>query len=274
MKFSVLMSLYDKEDPAWFEECLSSITCKQSLQPDEIVIVEDGPLKPELTSIIDDFSKSQKIEFVIVKFAVNVGLSRALRAGLYKCKNEYVARMDTDDIAFPKRFEKQLDYLKNNDDVKILGSSAVIIDEKSRLTGKIRVVPENNEDIYNELWTCPIIHPSVMFKKSYILAAGSYSKKLKRRQDYDLWFRCALNGYSFHNLSEPLIKYRVTSLTNKKNSIKVTLQQAKIGIVGSYKLKLGIKAYIGVFFPLFKSLLPQSLRPFVLSFFSRFDSRN
>jgi len=274
MKISVLMSLYDKEEPSWFEECLSSITYKQSLQPDEIVIVEDGALKPELTSILDRFSKNTNIPFIRVKFTENVGLSRALRAGLYKCNNEYVARMDTDDVAFPERFEKQIDYFKNNTSVQILGSSAVEIDEKSRLTGKVRVVPEKNENIYKELWTCPIIHPSVMFKKSYLLAAGSYSKKLKRRQDYDLWFRCALKGYLFHNLPEPLIKYRVTPLGSKKNSIQVTLQQARIGIIGSYKLKLGIKAYIGVFFPVFKSLLPESLRPFILSYFSRFDPRN
>lgn len=274
MKFSVLLSLYDKENPLWLDECLNSLTTQQTLVPNEIVIVEDGPINDCLSDILSKYQRDSVVCLTRVKLENNVGLGEALNIGLKKCKHELVARMDTDDIALPSRFERQVNFLLDNPGVDILGSSAIEIDEYSNASEYKRKVPEKNKEIYEYLWTCPILHPTVMFKKSFIMDVGSYSKFLKRRQDYELWFRCAKNNAVFHNLQEPLLKYRITAESHKKNSLKVALLQARIGLNGSLNLKLGLKAYIGVFYPVLKPLLPSKIRCFIMNKLKRFDPRS
>lgn len=273
LKFSVLLSLYDKENPTWLSACLDSICNNQILKPDEVVVVEDGPLGRDLADILDKYQQATSVIFKRIKLERNVGLGEALNVGLDNCSNELVARMDTDDIADPMRFKKQIDFYLENPKVDILGSAAIDIDEFDSPLEVQRKVPESHKDIYDNLWSCPVIHPTVMFKKSFILAVGSYLSSLKRRQDYELWFRCAGNGAVFHNLQEPLLKYRITSESHKKNSLKVSLSQSKIGLHGSLRLRLGVKAYIGVFYPVFKSLLPIRIRSIVVNKFRRFDPR-
>lgn len=273
LEFSVLLSLYDKENPLWLDNCFDSLINSQTLLPNEVVIVEDGPLNTQLTNILNKYQTNSSVPFNRIKLEENVGLGKALSIGLESCKFDLVARMDTDDVAEPTRFEQQVTFFSNNPCLHILGSSAIDIDESGNVLGHQRTVPEKNENIYRNLWSCPLIHPTVMFKKSFILGVGSYSTLLKRRQDYDLWFRCAIAGATFHNLQEPLVKYRVTSQSHKKNSFRVSCIQARIGLVGSISLKLGIKAYVGVFYPVLKSILPNNLRVFIVSKLSRFDPR-
>ena len=268
-----LLSLYDKENPAWLEACLDSIINKQTLPPTQIILVEDGPINISLSGVLDNYQKVKKVDFRRVKLEQNVGLGSALKVGLESCSFELVARMDTDDVAEPIRFEKQIEFFLENPDIDILGTSALDIDEHGEVLKIQRKLPEKSEDIYKNMWACPILHPSVMFKKSFILAVGSYSTSLKRRQDYELWFRCAEAGAVFHNLQEPLVKYRITAQSYRKNSFDVSLIQAKIGLRGALSLKLGFKAYIGVFYPVLKSILPNSLRLFLIDKLKRFDPR-
>jgi glycosyltransferase involved in cell wall biosynthesis len=273
LKFSVLLSLYDKENPVCLEACLDSIFNEQTLPPSEVVLVEDGPINTTLTGILDNYQKIKKVDFKRIKLEQNMGLGYALKFGLESCSFELVARMDTDDIAEPTRFEKQINFFLENPDIHILGTSALDIDEYGNVLTEQRKLPEKSADIYNSMWACPILHPTVMFKKSFITAVGSYSTSLKRRQDYELWFRCAKAGAVFHNLQEPLLKYRITAQSYRKNSLSVSLLQAKIGLRGALSLNLGFKAYIGVFYPVFKSILPNSARLFVVDKLRRFDPR-
>ena len=107
--FSVLLSVYHKEKAEFLDEALNSIVC-QTLKPDEIIIVEDGPLTNELNNVLDKFETENKcVKRVPLK--VNSGLGKALNEGLKHCSNDLVARMDTDDIAFPDRFEKQVEFM-------------------------------------------------------------------------------------------------------------------------------------------------------------------
>ena len=107
MKFSVLMSVYKNEKAEYMKLALESIYNNQSLKPNEIILVQDGPLTQELYTLIDDYKKKYKGILKTINLEKNIGLGNALNIGLEKCTYELIARMDTDDIAFSERFKKQ-----------------------------------------------------------------------------------------------------------------------------------------------------------------------
>jgi glycosyltransferase involved in cell wall biosynthesis len=254
--FSVLLSIYRKENPTYFRLALDSVW-NQTLQPAEIVLVKDGPLTAELESILADFARLAPVKFVVNE--QNMGLATSLNRGLQACSFDIVARMDTDDICFPDRFEKQIHFLNNNPNVDIAGSFALKMDENGNEVGIIKV-PIIHDNIYKLIWTCPFVHPTIMYRKSKILFAGNYNPTAGVRQDdYELWFRCAENHLRFANLSEPLLYYRFFSDSVKRNNIKVGISQFKVGWKGCKSLKFPLKAYVGIFVPLFRSFLPYPL---------------
>lgn len=104
MKFSVLMSLYHAEKPEFLRECLNSLQAQTRLA-DEMVVVFDGEIPPELVAVVSDFQAALNIK--IVRLPENVGLGKALNFGINHCSHEHIFRMDSDDIALPQRFEQQ-----------------------------------------------------------------------------------------------------------------------------------------------------------------------
>lgn len=207
-KYSVLMSLYKKEHPEFFKEALDSMI-NQTVKPDEIVLVEDGPLTNELYEVVADYCQQYPDLFHIVKNKKNLGLGLALNVGLKACRNELVARMDTDDISRPDRCEKQLLFFKEHPEISILGGQIEeFIVSPVELVGK-RAVPETDKELKKFLKTrCPFNHMSVMFKKSDVIKAGNY-KDWFWNEDYYLWIRLALEDYLFANLPETLVYTRV-----------------------------------------------------------------
>lgn len=267
-KTSCLISCFKKEDPIYLKKALESI-CTQTLPSDEVVLVEDGELTEELYLILDYYDL--KLPLKRVKLKKNVGLGAALRIGLNNCTNEIVFRMDTDDICHPDRFEKQYNVFANTN-ADIVGSWAEDIDENGKFL-KLRKVPESNEEIKKLIWTCPIIHPAVAYRKEKIQKIDSYSLKLERRQDYDLWFRAVEAGLVFYNIPESLIKYRFTDNYYKKNNFNVALSQFKIGFKGIRKVKSPPIAYLGILFPLIRSIFPVKLSKKIDVLIKKFDPR-
>ena len=123
MKFSVLMSLYIKEDPQFLRECFDSLVA-QTYPADEIVVLFDGAVTPELEAVVENYQ--DKLPINAVKFAQNRGLGKTLNDGLNYCRNEWVFRMDTDDICVPERFEKQVAFIEANPDVIIFGGQLAL----------------------------------------------------------------------------------------------------------------------------------------------------
>lgn len=217
IKFSVLMSIYDKEKPKYFEEALRSILY-QEIVPTEILIVEDGKLTKELYDIIKKYKKKYK-NIITLKLEKNLGLGEALRRGVLSCKNEIIARMDTDDIAKPDRFKKQLEVLKNNSDIDMVGSLIEEFEEinNERKIRGLRIVPEKHEEIVKVMKKInPFNHPTVVFKKSKVIGSGNYSEKYNKLEDYYLWFRMAKNNCKFYNIQESLLYFRISNETLKK----------------------------------------------------------
>lgn len=235
MKFSVLMSVYDKEHPDYLKTSIDSIF-NQSLLPDEVVLMEDGPLNKELYSTIVNLQK-QYPELKVYSIRENKGLGNALNEGLQHCSHNIIARMDTDDICKPNRFEKQISFLKDNPDIDICSSAIeeFIVNTDNVITQKN--LPELHTDIVQYAKKrCPINHPTVVYKKDMVIKAGGY---IGFPEDYYLWVRMIQNGCKFYNFQESLLWFRSSPEVFKrrggwkyaKNELKFQWLFFKIGFL-------------------------------------------
>lgn len=269
-KYSVLMSLYRKEKPAYLRQAIDSVLA-QTVKPDEVVIVKDGPLTQELEDVISEYEKSYPDLFCIVVSEVNLGLGKALNLGLAHCRNELVARMDTDDIAKPERCEKQLAVFAENEELTLLGSS---VDEFHSTPEQIvsrRVVPTRHADIYEfAKRRSAFNHPTVMYKKSKVLALGGYGD-LRRNQDVDLFGRMLFSGCIAGNIEESLLYFRSNdalakrrrSWENTKSYIDTIRKFWKMGYAGFVDYLIVAVAQTGMF------LMPVKLQHWVYKMFLR-----
>jgi glycosyltransferase involved in cell wall biosynthesis len=209
MNFSVLVSIYCKENPVYFQESLKSII-NQSIKPSEIVLVKDGKLTNELDEIIESYTQQYKNIFKIVSLEKNVGLGKALNIGLNNCSYELVARMDTDDICKVDRFEKQLSIFKSSPEVGVVGTwvSEFQSNEDINNPKVIKKVPLTHNEIKKYAkFRNPINHMSVMFKKSEVLTAGNY-QHLLWNEDYYLWIRMLKNKSKIVNIPDITVNVR------------------------------------------------------------------
>lgn len=204
MKFSVLMSLYIKENPQFLRECFESLVA-QTRQADEIVLVFDGAVTPELESVVIEFET--KLPLKLVKLPQNRGLGKALNEGLLHCDYDWVFRMDTDDICLPERFEKQVAFIEQNPDTIIFGGQIAEFGENIQDIIAYRNVPTKAEEIvkFTRL-RCPFNHMTVAYKKSAVQACGGYQDL---QEDYNLWVTMAANGNNVANLADLLVYARV-----------------------------------------------------------------
>jgi glycosyltransferase involved in cell wall biosynthesis len=269
MKFSVLMSVYAGECPGFLKESMQSLAA-QTFVPDEVVVVEDGPVSEDLKAVLDSFQSTLKIK--IKKLEKNSGLAAALNEGMKFCEYELVARMDSDDICLPDRFEKQVAKFVGEPELDVVGCFAIEIDENGK-SGSLRSVPSTHEEIVASLWACPFIHPSVMFRGEKLKKIGGYDISLRRRQDYELWFRCAHSGFRFANLKEPLLLYRFNKDTHKKQPSRLALEQAIIGYKGCALMGMPVWKRFACFVPLLRSLLPGPIQHTLYLLMRRFDPR-
>ncbi len=206
-KFSVLMSVYIKEDPEFFDQALESIH-RQTVQADEWVVVKDGPISDELQAVIDKYKEMQDVCIKEVPLPENRGLGLALAAGVPECSYELIARMDTDDIAVPERFELQLSEFEKNPALDLCGGQIEEFETTPQEIIGERRVPLTQEEIaqYQKL-RCAFNHMTVMFKKSKVLEAGNY-KHCPLMEDDMLWVDMLLRGAVCMNLDKTLVYAR------------------------------------------------------------------
>lgn len=204
--FSVLISIYDKETPQNLDQCLESLA-KQTFLAREIIIVKDGVLKNELEHILDIWRK--KLPIKIIGYEENKGLAYALNYGLQFCTYELVARMDSDDISIPDRFEKQIRYFEQNDNIVLLSGYISEFKEKPNDIVSIRKVPIGNINIVKCLKRRNAFnHMAVMFKKTAVLSVSGYDG-IESFEDYDLWVKLVQTGYQVDNLRDILVYARI-----------------------------------------------------------------
>lgn len=209
-QYSVLMSVYHKEKPEYLQQAIESIQA-QTFSTDDFVLVCDGPLNPELDAVIA--AKQQEMGKVlnVVRLAENAGLGNALNEGIKHCKNDLVARMDSDDIAYPDRCKKQIDVFNAHPEVSICSGIVEEFTTDPEIVDTRRVPPETNAEIVEfAKKRNPFNHPCVMYKKSAVEAAGSY-QDFYLLEDYYLWLRMLMAGYQGYNIQEPLLHMRAGS---------------------------------------------------------------
>jgi len=203
-EFSVLMSVYYKDNPQWLKEAIESVI-NQTVKPSQIVLVVDGTISDELELVLAQY----KEQIDILRLEKNSGLGIALQKGLEICKYPLVARMDSDDISLPNRFELQLKEFRKNPNLSILSGYIQEIEciTKEKLT--VKKVPLSDTDIKKYIKIrSPFNHPCVMFKKEDVLKAGNY-QKFHFLEDYYLWVRMVKNGFKMANLPEILVNMRI-----------------------------------------------------------------
>lgn len=207
MNYSVLMSVYNKEKPEYLKQAIDSML-NQTVKPEQFVIVLDGILNNKLQEVIDDYKSSDSKKFTIIPLKQNVGLGRALDIGLKHCRNELVARMDSDDISLPERCEKELHLFEEDASLVIVGSNIdEFWDDPSDIKCS-RVVPSESEEIRKRIGRIqPFNHPTVMYKKSEVVRCGGYGKT-RRKQDRDLFSRMVNMDCKARNINESLLLFR------------------------------------------------------------------
>lgn len=213
--YSVLMSVYHKEKAEYLKNAMQSMF-DQTAQTNDFVLVCDGPLTDEIDSVIDEMCALHSDILNIVRLPENRGLGNALNEGLKHCKNELVARMDSDDISLPNRCEKQLKVFESDKEIVILGTAIKTFNEKG--DGIVRAAKVDLSDIKHVMRRGSAFHhPTVMFKKSVILKCGGYDPQLTRRQDYDLFSKIIHDGYIVSNINEVLLMYRADEVWTSRN---------------------------------------------------------
>lgn len=205
--FSVLISVYKKEKAEYLKQALQSVV-EQTLKPTEIVIVKDGLLTKELDECIEDFQRQHPKLLKILSFKENRGLGLALRDGVKACKYEYIARMDSDDISKPDRFEKQFNYLQKHPETALLGTWITEFSKYENKPDTVTKLPYTHQEIIEfAKRRNPFRHVTVVFKKTAVIQSGNYRDFLWF-EDYDLFVRILQNGYITANIPEYLVNVR------------------------------------------------------------------
>ena len=215
--YSVLMSVYAKEKAEYLKQAMESIW-NQTVPTDDFVLVCDGPLNSELDAVIDEMKKAHPKTLHVVRLDKNGGLGNALNIGIKECRNELIARMDSDDISRLDRCERQLAVFRERSDVGICSGIVEEFTVSTDQTEACRVPPETQDQILTfARKRNPFNHPCVMYKKSEVEAAGGY-QDFYLLEDYYLWIRMLRNGSIGYNLQEPLLRMRAGSDMYKRRA--------------------------------------------------------
>ena len=206
-QLSVLLPVWAGDRPDFLTAAFESSVDGQTRRPDQVVIVQDGPIGEQLAERIAELAAGSAVPVDVVALDRNVGLGPALDAGLAACRHPVVARMDADDISLPHRFAVQLPVIESG--VDIVGSGLTeFVDDPDEVAGT-RTPPIEPADIRERArFAMPFNHPTVMYRRDLVLAVGGYTD-FARMEDYLLWAKLILAGARVANVAEPLVKYRI-----------------------------------------------------------------
>lgn len=234
-KYSVLMSVYKNDDALFLKDALRSIYDDQTVKPDEIVVVFDGPLSERLYDVLDEFKLGKEN---IVKYYpqdTNKGLGEALRIGAEACTGDYILRMDSDDISDPKRFEKQIRFVESHPEIDVVGTDISEFEYSLNEKMRVRSCPAtHNEIVAMGKRRNPMNHVTVCMKRHALEECGGY-KTLLLLEDYYLWLHMISAGFTLANIKESLVYVRVGNGFNSKRGSKERIEGWKV--LQEYMLK-------------------------------------
>lgn len=244
MNISVLMSVYRSEMSEYLDKALQSVWTDQTLKPQEIVLIEDGPLTKGLYEVIDMWKELLGEKLIVLKNEKNIGLTKSLNKGLDVAHGELIARMDSDDISEPNRFEIQVKYLEEHPGIDIVGGSLKEFNDENNCL-RIRHYPLTHKEVLKYIpKACPLAHPTVMMRKRIFDEGLRYNEKYRMSQDIALWYDAIMAGYKIANVPEVTINFRSQGDVFKRRSRAKAWNEFKIYMKGIYRLH-------GIFTPLY-----------------------
>ena len=269
IKFSVSMCVYGRDNARWFETAIESVL-NQTLPPNEIVLVVDGPVPHDLNAVI--FKLEENDTFKVIRLETNQGHGIARKTGLDNCTNELVAIMDADDICTRNRFEKQIEAFHDYPDSDIVGGMITeFIDTPDNVVGK-RIVPLEDSEIKEYMQRrCPMNLVTVMFKKSSIEKVGGFIDWYCE-EDYYLWLRMALANMKFRNVDDVLVNVRVgKEMYQRRGGVKYFKSEAKLQkymldnkIIGCPRYLISVTERL-----ILQVLMPNKMRSFIFQKLAR-----
>lgn len=268
-RFSVSMCVYGGDNPVWFKTAAESIL-KQTLMPDEVVLVVDGPIPEELRVVVRNFEENPI--FNVIWLEKNQGHGNARRIGLNNCRYELVAIMDSDDVSKSDRFEKQINYFKNSPVTDVVGGYiAEFVGDEKNIVAK-RIVPIEDYDIKKYVRKrCPMNLVSVMFKKSSVEKAGGFIDWYCE-EDYYLWIRMIIEGMKFANIDEVFVNVRVgKDMYKRRGGLKYFKSERRLQKYMKKNKIIGFGTYVSNVAKRFivQVLLPNNIRSWVFRKFAR-----
>lgn len=250
-KVSVIMGIYNCEST--LTEAIESIF-DQTYTNWELIMCDDGSSDATF-QIASKFKNDHPDKIILLKNFSNMGLNYTLNKCLHYAKGDYIARMDADDISLPKRFEKEVEFLNNNNQYSFVSASMFCFDE-SGIWGinSRKEVPEPDDIVKSS----PFCHPPCMIRAGAFHDVQGYSvdKKLLRVEDYHLWLKMYKKGYRGYNLQEPLYKMRDDRAAAKRRTYKSRINEAYVKCLAIKEFHLPKWNYIYIFRPLLVGLLP------------------
>ncbi len=267
--YSVLMSVYEREQAEYLKKSIASMLA-QSIPANDFVIVCDGPLNEALEQVIAEVTQEHPALFQIVRLEKNQGLGIALREGIRYCKNELVARMDSDDISVPDRCEKQLEIFEKQKVDIVGGNVEEFIEDILKPTAKRRVPRTDAEIRAFAKRRNPFNHPTVMFRKSSVEAAGNY-EDCKYFEDYYLWARMLKLGMTGYNIPMTLVHMRSSAGMYERRG---SFSYAVLGIRARWRIhKIGFSSSMDFLISgggqLIMSVIPVKIRTYFYGKFLR-----
>jgi glycosyltransferase involved in cell wall biosynthesis len=268
--FSVAMCVYGGDNPAWFAAAVDSVI-RQTVAPDEIVIVVDGPVPAPLDAVIGGYESDPL--FKVIRLAENRGHGEARRIGLQRCTHDVVALMDADDLSRPNRFEMQLPLFDGGADA-VGGQISEFVGTPANVVGK-RVVPVDDAAIKEYIKKrCPMNQVTVMLRKSAVEQVGGYIDWYCE-EDYYLWVRMHLAGMTFANLPDVLVDVRVDENTYRRrggwryfqSEAKLQGYMLKKGVIGLGRYLMNVTQRL-----VLQVLIPHRLRGWIFKRFARSDA--
>jgi glycosyltransferase involved in cell wall biosynthesis len=220
--FSLLLPVHASDQADFVRLAFRSAVHEQTLRPDHVVMVRDGPVPEPLADVIEELRSTSPVPVTFVPLEHNLGLGPALDAGLAASPHDVVARMDSDDVAMPRRFEVQLPLIAQGAD--IVGAGLLEFGRDTDDVDGQRTPPSDPADIvrYARIHD-PFNHPTVVYRRAAVLAAGGYGD-LPLMEDYWLFARMLANGARPANVPEPLVYYRVGEGAYQRRGGKVLLR--------------------------------------------------
>ncbi len=273
---AVIMSVYHAEEPQRLRNSLASLK-KQTYNNFDVYLAKDGPLSPELDSVIDDFLKDKKFNLHVSEFNQNAGLAVRLNDLIEKLNGGYdfIARMDTDDISIENRFEKQINYLREHKHVDALGGSIIEVNSKGEYLKEISYPPNNIAMLPKFVKRNVMGHVTVMFRSSYFKKAGVYpvTKRAWNNnialpvEDTLMWIEGLANNCNLVNLQEPLVYVTAAEdYFNRRTGFKLAFVEYQIRNQIVKRLNQPSHQYIYALLYLVARILPPSIKKIIWKF--------